>query len=102
MAELELEKTGRLRAAFDKVRELRRMKQRQLDQMKSDSHFREDIDLEVSAAIHSADYTMNLLEDRHVSLQVCIYLSLALSVTHDLLCGFSSLPPLQCYPSLIS
>jgi hypothetical protein len=70
VAELELEKTGRLRAAFDKVHELRRVKQHQLDQIKSDTICREDIDMEVSAAIHSADYTMNLLEDRYVSLQV--------------------------------
>ena len=70
MAEIELEKTGRLRAAFDKAREMRRQKQIQLDRMKNDTFCREGIDIEVSTAIHSADYTMNLLEDRYVSLQV--------------------------------
>lgn len=50
--------------------ELRRQKELQLHDMQSSADNREDIDGEVLAAIESADFTMNSLQDRFVALQV--------------------------------
>lgn len=50
--------------------ELRRQKELQLDEMKDSYQSREEIDTSVLATINSAECTMNLLEDRFLSLQV--------------------------------
>jgi hypothetical protein len=62
----------------------------ELDDMRAASVVREDIDNEVLAAIDSADYTMNSLQDRFVSLQVCPHLSPSIPSSSIMLMCFSS------------
>jgi hypothetical protein len=56
--------------ALISLRELRKSKQNQLEEMKSTFLTRKEIDDSAVAAIASAECSMNLLEDRHLSLQV--------------------------------
>jgi len=88
MYRLESEKNARLRRTYDKVRELRRQKLIKLNEMKSQTEVRDNIDEEVIATLDSAEYTMNALEDRFLTLSNALSEAMQLNQVYSKLITF--------------
>lgn len=95
MYKQESERCVRLRNAYDKVCDLRRLKESQLNELKSSAMIRDDIDEAVIAGLESGDATIGALENRYMALQSALSEANQLNDNYSRLITFLALHP--CY-----